>query len=344
LKELPKNLYEGYDIAMERIEAQNEEDRETARSTLMWVANAKRPLIVKELQVALAIEPGTQQLDKENLLKIEIILSVCAGLVIVDKESSVVRLVHQTTQEYFDSIQAHEFPDAQAYIAHTLLTLLTFDGYPYLSWNNWGATLPPLVEYSQYCFAHATGKPEVQLRKRLLEFLGQAFRWKETMNGRWDSPPWNYSDWPSKPSALWIAAAANLLETSKSLLEQEPLLQHLENPEIIVASYYGHTEIVQLLLENGAEVNATGGKYRSPLQASTTQGHTVTVRILLEKGAEVTTPVILNWVSPINFFLQQADIFRLWKKGTGEWLLADPRFKQWESGSGRTLWLRGARM
>ncbi|KAJ7351373.1 hypothetical protein DFH08DRAFT_669216, partial [Mycena albidolilacea] len=126
---LPKNLYEGYDVAMQRIEAQNEEDREIAHSTLIWVANAKRPLSVEELRVALAVEPETQQLDKENLLKIEIILGVCAGLVIVDKESSVVRLVHYTTQEYWDRIQAQQFPNAQTQITYTLLTFLNFDGF-----------------------------------------------------------------------------------------------------------------------------------------------------------------------------------------------------------------------
>jgi hypothetical protein len=46
---------------------------------------------------ALTVEPGTQQLDVDNLTKIRTILSVCAGLVIVDEQLSVVRLVHYTT-------------------------------------------------------------------------------------------------------------------------------------------------------------------------------------------------------------------------------------------------------
>ncbi|KAF8146761.1 hypothetical protein K438DRAFT_2092570, partial [Mycena galopus ATCC 62051] len=112
LKKLPKNLYDSYDIAMQRIEAQNEDNRKTAHSTLIWVANAKRLLKVSELTVALAIKPGARQLNEEFLLEIETILVVCAGLVIVDKESSVVRLVHYTTWEYFDRIQVQKFPEA----------------------------------------------------------------------------------------------------------------------------------------------------------------------------------------------------------------------------------------
>ncbi|KAJ7444764.1 hypothetical protein B0H11DRAFT_1619499, partial [Mycena galericulata] len=155
LNALPKSLHGSYEIAIQRIYAQSNEDRKTAHSTITWVANAKRPLTVEELQVALAVKPGMKKLDEEeDLTDIDIILSVCAGLVIVDKKSSVVRLVHYTTQEYLDSIQALHFPGAQREITCTLLTVLAFDGYPHQSWSDWRATPPPLVEYSQHCFAH----------------------------------------------------------------------------------------------------------------------------------------------------------------------------------------------
>ncbi|KAJ6599931.1 hypothetical protein DFH09DRAFT_1504269, partial [Mycena vulgaris] len=50
---------------------------------------------------------------------------------------------------------------------------------------------------------------------------------------------------------------------------------------------------------------------------------------------------IIDWLSPINFFLRHADISRARQADTGGWLLADPRFQQWKSGSGGTLWCRG---
>ncbi|KAJ7019592.1 ankyrin repeat domain-containing protein [Mycena alexandri] len=288
LKEPPKNLYHSYDIAMQQIEAQNEDNRKTAHSTLIWVVNAKRPLTVSELTVALAIKPGAQSLDEDYVLDIETVLAVCAGLVIVDKESSVVRLVHYTTHEYLDSIQALLFPNAQTEITHTLLTLLNFDGYPDSSWMTLQIKdLPSLVEYSQYCLAHAAGQGEIHLRKVLLEFLGGAFPWKKTLDWRWNSMPWNYVDWPSQPSVLWISAAANLVDTVKFCLDQASLQLNSEHPEIVVASYYGHAEIVRILLEKGADVDAAGGFYGSSLQAAADRGHREIVGILLEKGANV---------------------------------------------------------
>jgi ankyrin repeat protein len=53
------------------------------------------------------------------------------------------------------------------------------------------------------------------------------------------------------------------------------------------AAARGHIEIVSVLLEKGANVNAAGGEYGSPLQAAVAEGHTEIVSILLEKGANV---------------------------------------------------------
>jgi hypothetical protein len=105
LNRLPKDLDRTYDEAMERIDHQNEDDRQLAHSVLTWVAYAVRPLLVNELREALAIEPGAESVDPDNLLDTDIILSVCAGLVIVDEVMSVVRLIHYTTQEYMHTIQ-----------------------------------------------------------------------------------------------------------------------------------------------------------------------------------------------------------------------------------------------
>ncbi|KAJ7349607.1 hypothetical protein DFH08DRAFT_935647 [Mycena albidolilacea] len=89
--------YETYTGVMTRIEDQDEEAREIAYSTFIWVTNAKRPLTVEEIQVALAIEPGTNQLDVNCMVDVDTILSVCAGLIIVDEEHSIYPLVYDST-------------------------------------------------------------------------------------------------------------------------------------------------------------------------------------------------------------------------------------------------------
>ncbi|KAI4117565.1 MAG: hypothetical protein LQ338_007526 [Usnochroma carphineum] len=53
------------------------------------------------------------------------------------------------------------------------------------------------------------------------------------------------------------------------------------------ASAGGHEEIVQIILEKGADVNAQGGYFGTALQAASYMGHSAVVQILLEKGADV---------------------------------------------------------
>ncbi|KAJ7845647.1 hypothetical protein B0H14DRAFT_2324680, partial [Mycena olivaceomarginata] len=72
---------------------------------------------------------GSTQLEEDCLLDIEVILSVCAGLIITDTGVSTVRLVHYTAQEYLSVLMPDQFPTAQVDIAHTLLTLLTFEQF-----------------------------------------------------------------------------------------------------------------------------------------------------------------------------------------------------------------------
>jgi hypothetical protein len=52
---------------------------------------------------------------------------------------------------------------------------------------------------------------------------------------------------------------------------------------------------------------------------------------------------LLAWVSPLNFWTKQNDVFSRRQEGTGEWLLKHELFKQWLSGIERTLWCPGIR-
>lgn len=48
------------------------------------------------------MELDKAEIDPEKVYDSEDLLSVCAGLVVVDKESGIIRHVHYTIQEYFE--------------------------------------------------------------------------------------------------------------------------------------------------------------------------------------------------------------------------------------------------
>src|ERR1700733_11071234 len=130
LQNLPqgmKGLNVTYDDAMTRIEGQEEGYRELARKVLSWVIHAKRALSTREVQHAVAVSSDMTKLDEDFIPDMEILDSVCAGLVTVDKDSDIIRLVHYTTREYFEWKPL--FPDAETDITEACVTYLSFDTF-----------------------------------------------------------------------------------------------------------------------------------------------------------------------------------------------------------------------
>ncbi|KAJ7271010.1 ankyrin repeat-containing domain protein [Mycena rebaudengoi] len=287
LQNLPEDLEHTYNEAMDRINAQNKDDREIARRALIWVANAKRPLTVSELQEALAIEPDSKALDVDGLLDIEIILSVCAGLVIVDAPQwfdtdpglRIIRLVHLTIQDYLDRVQPIRFPGAQTEIARQCLTYVSYNSVPE---NN--SLQPGLLSYaSAYCLLHAAGEPELLLRDSIIQFLGNAHRWPPRHRLSPDLAPQWYHRWPSAPSKLWVAALFGLQHIVRLLLKSDKSISEEEKEESLkVASQWNCLGVVQLLVKHGTDVDATGAAMRAAIE----KGHAEVVRLLLEHGAD----------------------------------------------------------
>ncbi|KAH6699500.1 ankyrin repeat protein [Verticillium dahliae] len=96
-----------------------------AKKVLSWITCAKRQLTTSEIQHALAIQEGDSELEEEGIPSVEDVVSVCVGLVETDEESSIIRLVHRTAQEYFQRI----FPNVETDIAKVCLTYLSFDNF-----------------------------------------------------------------------------------------------------------------------------------------------------------------------------------------------------------------------
>jgi hypothetical protein len=103
---------QAYHEAIKRIGSQPNTMSGLARKILSWITYAERPLTTGELCHALAVEVGDDDLDEDNVPEVEDVISVCAGLVVVDEAGDVIRLVHYTTQEYFERTREKWIPNA----------------------------------------------------------------------------------------------------------------------------------------------------------------------------------------------------------------------------------------
>ncbi|KAK3644149.1 hypothetical protein LTR56_004157 [Elasticomyces elasticus] len=146
-----------YDAAITRVMAQPLSHSELAHHMLMWVHSAKRPLQVSELRHILAVGENQRLLDVKSLPDINIMLSVCAGLVeaveqqtdsesryerrkrrlghfdekfrdhlVEVRDTRVVRFVHYTVEQYFMSIAPQLFPEKEEICATKCIVYLCF--------------------------------------------------------------------------------------------------------------------------------------------------------------------------------------------------------------------------
>ncbi|KAF3181117.1 hypothetical protein TWF788_006618 [Orbilia oligospora] len=101
-----------------------------AFQVLSWITRSSRHLTKEELQHAIAVEPGTNEIDKDNITNnIDDIISLCRGLVTYEEESNTVRLAHYTVQEYFERTWRSWFPHADSDIAKTCILYLSYDNF-----------------------------------------------------------------------------------------------------------------------------------------------------------------------------------------------------------------------
>ncbi|KAK6977559.1 ANK-REP-region domain-containing protein [Favolaschia claudopus] len=312
ITELPRDLTIAYLITMDRINSQSETYKELAHRTLMWVSNAIRPLSVTELCQILAVEPGDTSLDLVKAPHIEIILAVCAGLVTIDKEVSVVRLVHFTAQDWLGSW----FPNAHKKIALTCFQYLGFSDIS--DWRSFDGKKYPLAIYSQHCIEHTqkTGNCEIELIDQVKQFASKAYSWRKLWKTLWWSTFWGLGPWPKEQhdfQTLVLAAAGNLQSITYHLLTEEQFDTRHYKCALSLAAYRGHCEIVQLLLSLesvnsewglhsaiagkrpgivaillnvGVDLSIIDGCYGSALQRAA-RGSEPIVKLLLDAGADV---------------------------------------------------------
>ncbi len=171
LRTLPTTLKGTYDEAMERIEQQEPDHRRIALKAMAWVCYTFRALSLKELQHALAVEPGDTVLDEDMVLDGQSITSLCAGLIVVDQRTNFVNLVHYSTKSYFDDIRHIQFPGFHAKITLVCATYLTLDSLK-------GAKIWEIVQdFPLACYAaqfmgdHARNSPEEALEPSILDMI-----------------------------------------------------------------------------------------------------------------------------------------------------------------------------
>ncbi|MDA0866449.1 MAG: ankyrin repeat domain-containing protein [Cyanobacteria bacterium] len=100
---------------------------------------------------------------------------------------------------------------------------------------------------------------------------------------------------PAPAPPLIAATLAGDIEAVRSHLDSgtNPNLVYHTNTALTYAARDGFTDIAQLLIDHGAEVNWVDGEGVTPLILASLKGHTALAELLLHHGADIT--VIDQW-------------------------------------------------
>jgi hypothetical protein len=297
---MPRELDELYQETLERIQRQPGEDGELGMRVLSWVTHTRTPLSVEELRYGLAVEydeaeEQPNEIDEENLLSASSLLDVCGGLVVIDPISQTIRLVHYTTQEFFDKERLHLFKSADEDISKACLT--------YLSYDICGATTSqdlmsetllahPFLGYaSLHWLSHVKGRyPEVEDSPVFPKAVAYVHKWEHLLFSAmvWRKlllPPRTYRPSDIRVSEgmlpLPAASACGLFDYVIFLLDHAPGPKAVLDEALHCASSQGHADIVRLLINRGADVESLAADSSNALQRACKGGHLETAQIVM---------------------------------------------------------------
>jgi len=304
LKRMPDELPATYDALMTRILSQDKGHVDLAMTVLMWITHAKEPLSPRELQHAVAFPPDSTELDEEALPSIRHLISLCAGIVVVDRERNVIRLVHYTTEHYFQDVRKKHFPDADAIIARTCLNYFCLvQDFREKNERDGGILSDDKEDHEDDPSSDSEAGEDEQNSSGSDDTVSQRIEFQA-------APLLNYAiiHWGGharrqeemvQESILTFLGQESRLRFVRSELEAYFSITlegfHVGSPKKLhTAAIFGLTNTVSCLLATGSDLSMGEGNGFTSLFWATLFGHESTVRLLLEKGANVNAKIGAN--------------------------------------------------
>ncbi|KAH1981979.1 hypothetical protein KXW88_005009 [Aspergillus fumigatus] len=299
LLHLPDSLYDAYAESMKQLASHNL----YASRCIFWTLYTCRPLTVAELKTAVFFEPQNGVAQKEPSSFENILLVETAGLLEVDPMTGTVHLIHQTAREYLTGAVARVFfPTARKHLAETCLTVIMPDEVVDDCYMNQGTTSRnskgSLHSYAAtYWGYHAQeASEEEQTTQVLIGAFINKLCWRrppvlqdyisETMGipqqlglGKY------FADW----TALHVLAFFGITGKAKRLIEKGADVNARDNQLGITplhcAAHRGNEEMVELLLDYKAEINAICKNGNTAMHYAAEQGKRKVIKILQARRA-----------------------------------------------------------
>ena len=312
LQSAPHDLRSIYEHILKDLIA--DEDRKDTLHLMQWICLANRPLSVKEIRYALALddlaihESQNSARDSQDFVEDDAtmelrITSLSGGLVEVrhHQQQKTVQFMHQSVSDTLftggfewlgldsriDVVGQGHHQLARSCVNYLKLGEVQNVGLSY-------GQFPPLLEYAiTYWFVHAekaecSGIDQTGLIGRFeWPQAGYLDRWIAiSQHIMWSTCPM------LKSTLLHISASSNLRGITQKLLQSTSLLEtkdEIGDTPLHCAARFGHYEVVRMLLHEGADAQVKNINGRTALACAAECGHTRAMELLLEVDADENT-------------------------------------------------------
>ncbi|KAI5839052.1 ankyrin repeat-containing domain protein [Morchella snyderi] len=303
LDSLPPDMNSTYIRILEKIDKQIPARRKIAKRTLMWVVNAGRPLKLRELALAVSIDPDTSTSLKDlNIYGEQVILDACCNL--LTESDGIVRPVHYTVQElltgsdmnqmdignlilrqYRSDINVHSElarTCLQCLLCEELTNLASIYLFPYLEKD-----FPFCLYAARYWDYHAQKLPDPTLPADLVCSIDKFFDSEDALFSAYLMRN-GVQMFFAKINTLNYCLAFDMLHLYKISGRLDSLVLGEDDEQALHhAAAGGSTDSIELLLGMGLSVTRRDMAGMCPLHYAARAGRAAAAELLLDRGADV---------------------------------------------------------
>ncbi|KAH7144187.1 ankyrin repeat-containing domain protein [Dactylonectria estremocensis] len=253
-------------ITVERIKDQVFGHRQLAIQVISWITCAKRELTTLELRHGLAVEAGTSEFHEDDLTEIETMVSVCACLIMVDKNTDIIRMVHRTAHDYFERISSAWYPNMESDLAIACINYLSYEVFERGTCEVTGLLterlrLPPFYEYASHNWGFHSRNSHAR-QNAVIQFLTENARVEASaevlLRTRSYASPFKFTqELPKKIAGIHLtalswAAERNQVVTVKLLCNRKIIevnsSDKFSRAPLSYAAIHGHQRVVEILV------------------------------------------------------------------------------------------------